>query len=219
MKQHALASGAEVEVPRTLWSGTDVGELAKVDLPDHWVLKPAHRSGLVYFGDRDTDFDEVAVLTRDWLLDIQQVQLAEWAYGQARPVLLVEELIGEPGSPPPDFKFFLFDGEPALVQVDLDRFSGHRRSLFTPGWEKLPVELNHPDGGPVPAPARLEAMVEAARRLGAGFDFIRIDLYLVGERIVFGEFTPYPGSGLERFRPASFDAELGARWTLPESPR
>ena len=38
----------------------------------------------------------------------------------------------------------------------------------------------------------------------------------VGDRIVFGELTSYPGAGKVSFDPASFDGELGAWWTPPK---
>ena len=66
-----------------------------------------------------------------------------------------------------------------------------------------------------PPPVGLDRMLAAAAGLGSGWDFIRIDLYNIGERVYFGEFTPYPGSGLDRIIPASVDRELGARWKLP----
>lgn len=217
MKDHAAASGAPVRVPATLWSGTDVRSLADEELPARWVLKPTHRSGLVHFGDRGTDYDELAVKTRDWLTGVEGGLLAEWAYAQARPLLFVEEALGEPGSPPPDYKFFVFHGTPRVIQLDVDRFGGHRRSLVTPEWELLDVRLNsYPSAGLPPRPQLLPEMLDAARALGADFDFIRIDLYAVDGEVVFGEYTPYPGSGLERFDPDAFDLELGGRWSLPQ---
>lgn len=215
MKEHAVASGAQLRVPRTVWSGRDVRELAEAALPEQWVLKPAHRSGLVLFGDARTDLEQVRATTRSWLDPVQADRYAEWAYAQAQPALLVEELVGPPGQPPPDYKFFVFDGEPRLVQVDLDRFSGHRRSLYSPQWEHLPLRLTHPRGPDLPRPAALPGLLECARALGAGWDFMRIDLYADGEDVVFGEYTPYPGSGLERFRPRAYDEELGRHWVLP----
>lgn len=216
MKSHAESAGAPMTIPRTLWTGTDAAELADVDLPTHWVLKPSHRSGLVYFGDARTDIHQLRVNTQHWLTDVQHRLLGEWAYSQAEPCLFVEELVGQLGSPPPDYKFFVFDGNPLLIQVDLDRFSGHRRSLYDSEWHKLDVRLAKADGGPVERPPLLPQMLNAAKILGADFDFIRIDLYAAGDAgVVFGEYTPYPGSGLERFEPRAFDSWLGTRWRLP----
>jgi hypothetical protein len=59
-------------------------------------------------------------------------------------------------------------------------------------------------------------MLEIARRLSAGWDFIRIDLYDVDGAVWFGEFSPYPGAGTSRFVPYAFDEYLGSLWTLPE---
>lgn len=215
MKEHAAASGARLRVPQTLWCGRDVRELQDLQLPEHWVLKPAHRSGLVRFEGRATDVAALAVATRRWLDPVQADTYAEWAYAQAEPALLVEEVVGRVGHPPPDYKFFVFDGVPRLVQVDVDRFTGHRRSLYTPEWEHLDVRLTHPRAEPLPPPTQLGRMLDCAARLGAGWDFMRIDLYADGDDVVFGEYTPYPGSGLERFRPRSYDAELGRHWRLP----
>ena len=58
-------------------------------------------------------------------------------------------------------------------------------------------------------------MLAIASGLGRSFDFMRVDLYNVDGEIFFGELTPYPGSGINRFVPASFDSELGAKWELP----
>jgi hypothetical protein len=62
-------------------------------------------------------------------------------------------------------------------------------------------------------------MLAIAAELGAEFDFIRVDLYDVPGKVFFGEVTPYPGGGLKRFVPASFDTELGACWQLPARTR
>jgi hypothetical protein len=51
-----------------------------------------------------------------------------------------------------------------------------------------------------------------AEKLAAGFDFLRIDLYLVGDRIYFGEITVYPYSGLMPFVPPGWDLVFGDLW-------
>ena len=131
-------------------------------------------------------------------------------------MLLVEELLGAPGSPPPDYKFFVFAGEVGLVQHDVDRHTGHRRRMYFPDWTPLEVSCYPYPLAPIErAPANLDEMLAIAKEFGKPFDFIRIDLYTIDDVVVFGEVTPYADSGLIRFVPGSFDAELGARWQLP----
>ncbi|MCF6743610.1 hypothetical protein E9529_04855 [Blastococcus sp. KM273128] len=153
--------------------------------------------------------------TRDWLRDDQSVLLGEWAYSRARKLLVVEEAIGG-GALLDDYKFFVFDGQVAAIQVDRGRSTRlHSRSFYTPDWEPLPVQKTLPGGPPTPAPAELAGMLRAAEVLGRSFDFMRVDLYGTGGQIWFGELTPYPGGRVTPFEPASFDAWLGSRWALP----
>jgi len=90
------------------------------------------------------------------------------------------------------------------------------RRLYRPDWTPLDVRYGPYPLPPVTAPpAGLDRMLTAAKDLGSDFDCIRIDLYEIDGKVFFGEFTPYPCGGLDRFIPASFDNELGARWKLP----
>jgi hypothetical protein len=204
-------------IPKTLWVGTDLLALAAAELPEHWVLKPNNRTGLVYFGTGRPEIAKLEQRTAGWLRAKESNNLAEWAYSKARPLLLAEELIGVPGSPPTDYKFFVFEGEVAAIQVDVNRHSSHQRRLYLPDWTPLEVRSGVYRLPPVqPPPAGLDRMLAIAGELGSEFDFIRIDLYSASGGIYFGEFTPYPGSGLERLVPTSFDRNLlGPKWKLP----
>jgi hypothetical protein len=68
-------------------------------------------------------------------------------------------------------------------------------------------------------------MIDLAERIAQGFDFLRVDLYQVEERIYFGEITVYPNAGLAPFQPAEWDRKLGDWWrkrrqaTIEASPR
>ena len=52
-------------------------------------------------------------------------------------------------------------------------------------------------------------MREIANKLSSDFPFVRVDLYLVDSKIIFGELTFYPWSGYVGFDPDSFDFQLG----------
>jgi hypothetical protein len=217
MKEHASNAVPDgLRVPHTFWSGTDIGELPDIDLPEHWVLKPNHRSGLIYFGHGPANHREIAAVTATWLDMFESGTMHEWAYSTARPMLLVEELLGPPGSPPPDYKFFVFDGKTEMIEM-VNRYDGNQQRLYRSDWSPLEVLYGPQSMAPIaPPPPNLANMLTIAEQLGKPFDFIRIDLYDFDGAVVFGEFTPYPCGGLERFIPASFDAELGANWQLPK---
>jgi hypothetical protein len=213
--QGAAANG--LRIPRTLWSGTDVRELEEVELPEHWVLKPNHRSGRVFFGHGPPDIPVLQEIVKDWLQPAEGVNLHEWAYLEARPLLLAEELLGVPGSPPSDYKFWVFAGRVAVVEVHDDRHNDdHSLRWYLPDWTPLEVvSVGYPISVVEPEPANFKQMIAIASELGCSFDYMRVDLYNVDGEIFFGELTPYPASGFDRFDPVSFDAELGAKWELP----
>lgn len=217
-KDYALKEGpAGLHVPRTLWSGSDLRGLNTAELPEHWVLKPNHRTELIYFGRGRPDLRELAAVTATWMTPLEATRFHVWAYSQARPMLLVEELMGTPGTPPPDYKFFVFDGKVAVVDVHINRFVWHLAKTYLPDWTPLEVVMSGSKGrAPVtPPPPSLGQMLNIAAELGRPFDFMRVDLYDDDGVIKFGELTPYPCGGLIPFVPSSFDTELGEAWTLP----
>jgi len=214
-----VATAAGVDCPRTLWSGTDLAGLADVDLGEHWVLKPNHRSGgLVHFGSGPADPDALAPVVEGWLdVGAEELRRGEWAYGRTRRLLVAEERLGVPGEDLVDLKVHVFAGEPALVQVHHERFTDHRARYYRPDWTPVEVHVHGiGEAETVPAPPHLDDVVAAASRLGADWDYLRVDLYDLPDGVRFGELTAYPGSGLSEFRQDRWlDEELGRRWTLP----
>jgi hypothetical protein len=198
-----------------------VEEIDPAALPKAFVLKPTHTSGSnVICPDRAAlDWPAARARLRKALARDYYWVGREPAYRGLPRRIVCEAYLGEPGAELPDYKFFCFHGEPRLVQVDTGRFVDHRRELFDLDWCPLPFCLEHPlPDRPTPRPTRLAELVGCARRLAAGFRLVRVDLYQVGERVVFGELTFTPGGGRERFHPPSADREVGALLRLEEPP-
>ncbi|MDQ2070117.1 ATP-grasp fold amidoligase family protein [Natronospira bacteriovora] len=185
-------------------------------LPEACVLKPAHSSGkvLVLEPGRHPEGDELIRIVREWLGGPSfGDRHHEWLYSQVPRRVLVEPLLQDrEGRLPLDYKLFVFHGRVKLIQVDFERFTGHRRSLYTPDWRKMDVRYVYEDGPTLDEPAGLETMIELAESAAAGFDFLRVDLYNLDGRILVGELTCYPESGRGRFWPESFDFEMGSWW-------
>jgi hypothetical protein len=207
-----------LRVPETCWAGTDVGRLAGVALPEHWVLKPNHTCRRVLVGAGAPDVADLAQRTAGWVAERYDRNSGEWAYRRARPGLLVEEHVGEPGTVPVDLKVLTVGGLPRLVEVHTGRGTDHRVRLHSPDWEPLPWTLGYRPGPGRPAPERLGHLLKAATALAAGFDMLRVDCYEHDGELWFGELTPYPGAGLGSLEP-ELDRLLGAAWELPAAGR
>ena len=215
--------------------------LRGLTLPDAYVVKPSHGSGVAvvvsptapsdarlpspehgwvyrHVRPEHAPVDELVALGRSWLSKLYgQGPNREWAYGHVPRRILVEEfLAGADGGVPDDYKFFVFHGTCRYVQVDRSRFGARTQDFFTVDWERVPLSGGNPWADPpVTRPARLAEMVDLAQRLAHGTDFVRVDLYELPDRVVFGELSSFPAGGDSPFFPASFNAEFGSHWTPP----
>lgn len=65
------------------------------------------------------------------------------------------------------------------------------------------------------AAPHLAQMLALAEKLGVGTDFVRVDLYDVDGRVVFGELTSFPAGGDSPFDPEYFDDVFRQPWQVP----
>lgn len=124
-RRRAAEASTAVRVPEVYWSGTDLGELLSVELPDHWILKLNNASGLVLKGDGLVDarkLSELIRLTDGWLDQDLAGIMGEWAYGQSERCFLAEQMVGD-GSTGDyknliNYKAHVFDGEVKTWKVE-----------------------------------------------------------------------------------------------------
>jgi hypothetical protein len=95
-------------------------------------------------------------------------------------------------------------------QVDVDRFDDPKRALFTvPEFKMVNVKIGHlKNPEHVERPAQFKEMVRVASDLSRDFDFVRIDLYAVDDKIYFGGYTFTPGAACDHFSDESFAIEF-----------
>jgi hypothetical protein len=210
--------GAEVVTP-TLWSGTELPEVPPNEWGSQFVVKANHASGwnAMIANIDSTDWRTVTARACRWPNQPWDPFLHEHWYNLIDRKILVEPMMGD-GAPLNDYKFFVFDGKVAIVQVDTDRFTLHKRSFYDTDWVKQPISFKFPlDERDHAPPRNLDRMIEIAEALGAGFDFVRVDLYDLPEGPRFGEMTFSPESGFGRFSPSTVDADLGRLWRQSKS--
>lgn len=95
---------------------------------------------------------------------------------------------------PTDYKIYCFNGVPKAILVINDRFENKNGLFMNTEWELLST-LNGSYLKPAkiyPKPKSLEKMIEIARTLSKDFPFVRVDLYDIAGKVVFGELTFFP---------------------------
>ncbi len=179
------------------------------ELPASFILKTNHGSGwnLICRDKLTFDKERAIKLFKRWLKYNAYYLSREKQYKNIKPLILCEQLLEYEIY---DFKFFCFKGKPIFVQIDIDRFSNHKRIFFDMQWQKLPFSIRYEiSDKTIDAPDQLEEMIAVATKLSSDLDFCRVDLYIHHNQVYFGEITLIPGGGNEPFNPQEFDKEIG----------
>lgn len=216
-----LSQGVDVPQQFGRWEGPT--DIPWDDPPDLVVVKSTHGStARGVFPVRRTAVGWQVATHSDVVPSEQIVRRLLWLEKKGKiggPYGAEEFLEGPdgPGSLPIDIKVYTFYGEvPVLLLCQRDK---HGRSASTryryidpAGRDTVGIAEGSPTDFTIEPPANLDDIVETARRLSLAFrqSFLRIDLYSIGSRVVFGEITPRPG-GRDWFGP-KLDATLGDAW-------
>lgn len=198
---------------------------AEVDftsLPDKFVIKGVHGCNwnLIVTDKSKLVPWKARMKFRKWLRRNYYYRSGlEWAYKNIKPRLIAEAFLEEIGKKSiNDYKFFCFNGEPRFVQIDVDRGESHKRRYYDVHWNALPFrDTDYPPFEyKLDKPDNYDEMVTVATRLADDFPFVRVDLYNLSGRIVFGEMTFYPADGRLEFLPDEYNTIIGDYLTLPE---
>ena len=192
-------------------------------LPDQFVLKCTHDSGgLVICRDKAKLNKTAAIkkLNRSLKCNYYKVW-REWPYKEVPRRVLAEQYI-EPSSDLkdlPDYKFFCFNGEVKALFVATDR---HKKGeevkfdFFDADFNHLPFKQGHEQATVTPLkPKCFKEMKQLAEKLSKGMPHVRVDLYEVGDKVMFGELTLFHFSGMVPFQPEKWDKVFGDWLEIP----
>lgn len=203
----------------------DLAQLDLSRLPEPCIIKTTHASGqnVIIRDKRRVNETELKARLHRWMRWNEYHLSRERQYRDIKPRLIVERLLTDAeGNIPMDFKFHCFHGAVEMIQVDIDRFTDHKRNLYDVNWQLLPFtwciwKRNRPlwpNGRAVARPRQLEEMIAVARTLSKEFDYVRVDLYNCNDTVYFGELTLHHGGGWERFDPPCYDRLYGDKLNL-----
>jgi hypothetical protein len=208
----------EQHIIETLWVGNNPEDIPFDALEPPYVIKVNHSSGGHVFirTAQDIKRDEIVASMREQLGFLHGYRYREWAYWGIPHKVMVERMIVMPDhGVPEDYKFLTYHGRVHFIQLDCGRFREHRRNYYDREWNLLPMKIRHPrTSEPVSKPVNLGQMINLAEKIGAQFDFVRVDLYSPPQGILFGETTFYPGAGLSLFFPRDWDLIFGEPWKI-----
>ena len=140
------------------------------------------------------------------------ISVGLYEYGKSR--IIAEELLtDDKGNIPDDFKCFCFqDNEGNKKKVlYVERVIGNERAriLFDENWNQIQLESNFELlEEKIPRPKNLKKILSIIDILSEDFNFVRVDLFLLNNKIYFGELTFIPTAGYLQFK----NEEDNLRW-------
>ena len=205
--------GEDYSIPLLgVWDSADEVDFDK--LPKKFVLKATHgcEYNIICKDKSKLDIEKTRLQLAKWLEEDFYMEEREPQYKDIKPRVVAEKYIEDESGQLRDYKFYCAKGEPKLIQFDTDRFTGHKSELLDTNWvrlEKVQCATFSSLGPKTPKPKVLDKMLEVARILSRDFWFVRVDMYLVGDKIYFGELTFTPGDAMVTFDPPETgDAEF-----------
>lgn len=199
-----------------------VEEIDFSKLPESFALKATHGSGMniICKDKRNLNREACRSLMKKWLKTNYYDDGRQWAYKDIKPRLICEKYLeNEEFNELLDYKFYCYNNKPEVLFVCTGRFSaeGVKYNAFDMNWNRIYAYKGKPCSDLViEKPDNLEAMIDVAGELCKGFPFIRVDLYTVKEKIIFGELTFYPDNGRCPFTPDRYNYFFGDFFILPD---
>lgn len=193
-------------------------------LPDRFVLKCNHNSGLGMFICKDKKTIDEKKVRADLAAGLKEnffLRGREWPYKNVPHKIIAEKYMEDRVTGElRDYKFFCFNGEVKALFIASDRQSEDEETkfdFFDADYNHLPFTNGHPNASITPQkPICFEEMKRLASILSKGIPQVRVDFYEVDGQVYFGELTLSHWSGMTPFKPDKWDLVFGKWITLPE---
>ena len=205
-----------------------VDEIDWDKLPQQFVMKCNNGSGDVVIC-KDKSLLDIEATKKQFYKSLHEklsVLSGEPHYAKIKPCIIAEKLLDVSTQPCNsnslvDYKIWVFQGKPKFIWCTWNRKKYHANvALYDMDWKFHPewsVWTNHylKPVEQIPRPREFNRLIEIAGELGKGQPAARIDLYIVDDRIYFGEITMTSQGGYQDFYTQEFLDKLGELTVLP----
>lgn len=217
VRQFVKKCGCENILTKLLWEGYNPCDIPFEDLPQKFVIKVTHGSGMIIICKNKNELN-IPKTIRTLKRRLKEKYLpcyGEWFYGVIKPRIVIEEFLDDgKGYSPVDYKIYCFHGEPKYIIAHVDRFTNYRSNIYDLEWnpiQNINISLKEMDPNlTVEKPKELDQLLEYARILSKHFIHVRVDLYILNSKIYFGELTFTSDSGFVTINPIEMEEKIGS---------
>ena len=185
-------------------------------MPDRFFIQCSHVQGCNFIVDKE-DAAKLASIKKIYKVLLKRKHyknLRENCYRNIVPRILCGEYLEQPGKPSlTDYKIYCFQGVARYFMVSYGEFEGTARNhKFDMDWHSIDKYFKSAEtvsADMIERPKNFDKMVEIAEKLSAPFPHVRIDLYNLDGRIVFGEMTFYSAGGFVKVNSDEMNRQIG----------
>jgi hypothetical protein len=215
-KDIALQRAPECKVNKIIYVSNKPEDIDIAKLPKDYIFKANHGSGWLLKIRDGLNVRTGEKVTNEILRDYAKKWTGQmYRHGTERQYSLIEPRVffEEYLEDFMEFRLFCFNGKVKFFMIDVSDSDGTRTTIYDTGWNRIHAHWLDPEGTEISEPNNFSKIINITEKLATDIDFIRIDIFLKGKDVYFGEFTFTPNAGRSTIKPAKFDMIWGAYWT------
>lgn len=216
VREYIIENGYEEILNELYFVWEDIEQIDFEKLPDRFALKMSQgcQSNIICSNKNDMDLNLFKAIIRSWssgqfLYDKMMADIGGIPVRKLKKYYICEKYLEQDGKDvPTDYKIYCFNGIPKAILVIDDRFKEKSGMFMTPEWTFLSA-LRGPyktPEKPFAMPKSLNKMLDIAKKLSEPFPFVRVDLYDIHGKTIFGEMTFFP-NGCIKMQEANIDGK------------
>lgn len=187
-------------------------------LPNKFVLKTTNGSGTNYIVQDKKKEDLSKVISyMEWLSNLKYGYMwGEFHYNKIKPAIIAEKLLlDDKGNIPDDLKCYCFKDKNNTRRkvLYIERVIGDERYriMFDENWRPVDYKSSFSKLDiKIKKPKNYKEILQVIDKLSEDFNFVRVDLFLLGNKIYFGELTFFPTAGFMQFENPNIDKLWGS---------
>ena len=219
LREYAKERGYEGFLVKTYGIYDKFEDIDFTSLPNQFVIKCTHGCAMneIVYDKASLDLKALKKKFNKWLKTDYGDKTVELHYSSITPRIIIEELLLENNELPIEYKIHVFNGKAKYMYVVTGRNKDIHYNNYLIDWTDFDkAQFNHwtKREEEIKKPLCWPEAIKLAEDLASPFPFVRVDLYIVNNKIYLSEMTFTPAKGTLTFKDDNSDYIIGEWLTI-----